>query len=222
MVAVNRYSTGTKSDAELVRIQLRSKHKHKWNLRYLANPNRGAPPEASFQNILDSERYILFTFYTIYNTELAIQHPQGQIANRLRMLLPKTIFLAAATGISLALLYRKRQHSLKLLPPKNRENFEISSKSLPKQVEISLLRPDIEETLKEVIWVEEPTGRKVYHLKFKPNEEYPGHMHGSEEFCFLVQGALTDNFSTKHAPCFFYNPNKSMHHNIQAGKKIAL
>ena len=93
----------------------------------------------------------------------------------------------------------------------------------PEQVEIPL-EPFSSGSAKvqEVIFEEAGTGRKVYHLKFEPNAVYPGHLHGSEEFCFLVHGSITDNFSNKTAPCFFYNPKDSMHVGIKAGmRKVA-
>jgi len=36
-----------------------------------------------------------------------------------------------------------------------------------------------------------------------PNEVFPGHVHVSPEWCFVMRGTFNDNFGTKYAPCFF-------------------
>ena len=58
---------------------------------------------------------------------------------------------------------------------------------------------------------------RVIKLRFKPNEVYNSHIHVSDEYCFLVSGELLDNYGTKQAPCFFFNPEGSRHEAIRAG-----
>ena len=71
---------------------------------------------------------------------------------------------------------------------------------------------------KRDLFNEPGSGRFALELVLGPNQQYPAHLHGSNEWCFLTKGELTDQFGTKHAGDFFYNEIRSLHYGIKAGK----
>lgn len=71
--------------------------------------------------------------------------------------------------------------------------------------------------LKRTLFVEPKSGRFALELVFGPHTKYPSHLHGSNEWCFIAQGELLDNFGLKRQGDFFYNELGSVHHSIQAG-----
>ena len=70
---------------------------------------------------------------------------------------------------------------------------------------------------KRDLFTEPGSGRFALELVLSPHQKYPSHLHGSNEWCFLVQGELKDQFGTKYAGDFFYNEVRSLHYGIQAG-----
>ena len=68
-----------------------------------------------------------------------------------------------------------------------------------------------------LLFTEPDSGRFAMELIIAPHQGYPAHLHGSSEWCFLVQGEISDQFGTKNAGDFFYNEKHSLHHNIKAG-----
>jgi len=72
---------------------------------------------------------------------------------------------------------------------------------------------------KRDLFTEPKTGRFALELILSPFQKYPAHLHGSNEWCFLVQGELKDQFGTKYAGDFFYNELRSLHYSIQAGSE---
>jgi hypothetical protein len=67
------------------------------------------------------------------------------------------------------------------------------------------------------LYREPVSGRFALELVIGPNQKYPSHLHGSNEWCFLIQGEMSDQFGKKFAGDFFYNENRSLHYGIQAG-----
>ena len=90
---------------------------------------------------------------------------------------------------------------------KSDEDWEAALPSVPKSA-----------MKKRDLFTEPASGRFALELVLSPNQKYPAHVHGSNEWCFLVQGDITDQFGTKHAGDFFYNEITSLHYGIQAGK----
>jgi hypothetical protein len=69
------------------------------------------------------------------------------------------------------------------------------------------------------LFLEPGSGRFALELVLGPNQKYPAHLHISNEWCFLIQGEIKDQFGIKYAGDFFYNEIRSLHYGIQAGRE---
>lgn len=68
-----------------------------------------------------------------------------------------------------------------------------------------------------LLFREQDSGRFALELILGPDQEYPSHLHGSNEWCFVVEGDIGDQFGWKGQGDFFYNEKHSRHFQIRAG-----
>jgi hypothetical protein len=127
-----------------------------------------------------------------------------------------------STGLALAGLVVLRNRGVRRRVDKDANNkgrqFVIRKSSRDEDWSPAL--PTVSTSLmrKRDLFSEPESGRFALELILSPHQRYPAHLHGSNEWCFLVQGELTDQFGTKFAGDFFYNEVRSLHYGIQAGK----
>ena len=127
--------------------------------------------------------------------------------------------IASAAAATAYVLFRK--HAWRSALEKRFDGRQFVMQHSDRDEDWSQALPTVPKTdmKKRDLFVEPGSGRFALELVLGPNQKYPSHLHGSNEWCFLAKGELTDQFGVKRAGDFFYNEIRSLHYGIQAGSE---